>query len=415
MVNSLYICYFGLREPLVQTQVLPYLRELSKRGIGIYLLTFEPNKARSWTENAEARTKADLESCGIHWIALSYHKKPSLAATFYDVLAGARAIRRISKRCSIDILHARSHVPMAMAMLARREERLIFDIRGLLADEYVDAGVWREGGLAFKLTKHFENRGIEVADHLVVLTERMRDWLVSRGVAENNITVIPCCVDLSKYNIQRTNTEEIDRTEVVYAGSVTGLYLLEEMARFFLEISRRDDKARFRVLTKTAREYVSEVFRRVGIKDESYDIAYVEPGALPSYLRRAKLGLSFRKPTFSQIASSPTKIAEYLAAGIPVVSNSGVGDVDTLLERERVGVILKDFSERGRARAADEIIELMRDSDLRARCQRVARRFFDLVNVGGERYFAVYQRLEKRRAGKGELHPFEVIPADRER
>ena len=27
MSAALYICYFGLREPLVQTQVLPYLRE----------------------------------------------------------------------------------------------------------------------------------------------------------------------------------------------------------------------------------------------------------------------------------------------------------------------------------------------------------------------------------------------------
>jgi len=30
MPGTLYICYFGIREPLVQTQVLPYLRELMK-------------------------------------------------------------------------------------------------------------------------------------------------------------------------------------------------------------------------------------------------------------------------------------------------------------------------------------------------------------------------------------------------
>ena len=32
MAKTLYICYFGLREPLVQTQVLPYLRELLREG-----------------------------------------------------------------------------------------------------------------------------------------------------------------------------------------------------------------------------------------------------------------------------------------------------------------------------------------------------------------------------------------------
>jgi len=31
-MRTLYLCYFGLREPLVQTQVLPYLRQLSRSG-----------------------------------------------------------------------------------------------------------------------------------------------------------------------------------------------------------------------------------------------------------------------------------------------------------------------------------------------------------------------------------------------
>ena len=43
-VHSLYICYFGLREPLVQTQVLPYLRELVAGGVKMSLLTFEPQR-----------------------------------------------------------------------------------------------------------------------------------------------------------------------------------------------------------------------------------------------------------------------------------------------------------------------------------------------------------------------------------
>ena len=38
--RTLYLCYFGLREPLVQTQVLPYLRELVAGGVRVSLLTF---------------------------------------------------------------------------------------------------------------------------------------------------------------------------------------------------------------------------------------------------------------------------------------------------------------------------------------------------------------------------------------
>ena len=52
MKRSLYICYFGLRQPLVRTQVLPYLQELAKGGIDVSLLTFEPELSSEWTPEA---------------------------------------------------------------------------------------------------------------------------------------------------------------------------------------------------------------------------------------------------------------------------------------------------------------------------------------------------------------------------
>lgn len=392
MAKTLYICYFGLREPLVQTQVLPYLRELSVRGVEVHLLTFEPDKNGSWSPEIEFDVRESLEKQGIQWACLPYHKRPSMPATAYDVLVGARKIRELSERFSIDILHARSHVPMAMALLAqRRHQRVIFDIRGLLADEYADAGVWKKGGAPYKLVKMLEDRGVREAASVVVLTERMRDWLVTRkGVPRDKVKVIPCCVDLSRYD---SGSEVCDGFEVIYAGSVTGLYLLEEMGRFFVEVSRRYPEARLRLLTKTPRQNVLEKLSRLGIEDEKVEVTYVEPQRVPLYLRRARVGLSFRKPTFSQIAASPTKIAEYLASGLPVVSNAGIGDVDALLERERVGVLVKDFHAEAYAQAADKLVDLLHDPELAERCRRAARRYFDLKSVGGERYFEVYRRL----------------------
>src|SRR5215204_4484212 len=41
----LFISYNGMLEPLGQSQVIPYLRELAKRGVSFTLLSFERNKA----------------------------------------------------------------------------------------------------------------------------------------------------------------------------------------------------------------------------------------------------------------------------------------------------------------------------------------------------------------------------------
>src|SRR5215470_14130684 len=151
-MRTLYLCYFGLREPLVQTQVLPYLRELGRSGITAHLLTFEPGWPHSWSDEERAGWRKRLREDGVEWRALAYHRKPSALATLYDILVGTLTAVRLARRERIDVLHARSHIPLVMALLARRlcGAKIIFDIRGLVADEYVDAGIWKTTGFVYR-------------------------------------------------------------------------------------------------------------------------------------------------------------------------------------------------------------------------------------------------------------------------
>jgi glycosyltransferase involved in cell wall biosynthesis len=404
-MRALYICYFGLREPLVQTQVLPYLRQLSLSGINISLLTFEPEQRRAWSATEIGEWRARLEADGIRWLSLPYHKRPSAAATTYDILAGARLAARLVRKEGIDVLHARAHVPMAMALLARRVARckLIFDIRGLMAEEYADAGIWGEGSPPFRVVKRLERAGIRRAEQIVVLTERLRDWLIARKLKPaEQIEVIPCCVDFARFAESQKGGVEAgaedaraeSRFEVVYAGSLLGLYLVEEMGRLFKAIKEQRPNAYLRILSVSPPEQGARSLKRAGLDERDFSIGPVSPAEVPAYLRRARLGLSFRKATFAQIAASPTKIPEYLAVGLPVVCNAGIGDMDELVERERVGVVLRDFDETAYRAAAERALALTEESGVRERCERIAHERFDLNVVGGPRYLNVYRRLD---------------------
>ncbi|HEU4593740.1 MAG TPA: glycosyltransferase, partial [Pyrinomonadaceae bacterium] len=361
--------------------------------------------------------RARLAAEGISWSALAYHKRPTVPATLFDILAGARAAARLVREHGIDVLHARAHVPLAMALVARRftRSRLVFDIRGLMAEEYADAGVWEEGSLKFRAVKALERAGIRKADQLVVLTRAMREWLLGEGLAgEEKIEVIPCCVDFDRYaeaegiNPDEEGTHadadagdggEAERFEVVYAGSVTGLYMLEEMGRFFVELRAREPRAFLRILTKSPPAEAAARLRGVGLGAEDFHVGGVAAREVPAFLRRARLGLSFRKPTFSQVAASPTKIPEYLAAGFPVVSNAHIGDTDQLLEGERVGVVVRSFTPEELARSAQAALTLAAEPGVRERCIAVARRHFDLRTVGGERYANIYRRIAETMRG----------------
>ena len=62
---------------------------------------------------------------------------------------------------------------MASVVCRRRGLPLVFDLRGLLAEEYVDNGNWRRGGLKYSLTTAMERRLLRSASGIVMLTERL--------------------------------------------------------------------------------------------------------------------------------------------------------------------------------------------------------------------------------------------------
>ena len=396
-MRTLYLCYFGLREPLVQTQVLPYLRQLSKEGIDVSLLTFEPNQRLAWPQDKADAMRAQLSAEGIRWYARGYHKRPKLFSTAYDILAGAVQAAKIVDRHGIQVLHARAHVPMAIALMIRRWTgcRLVFDIRGLMAEEYADGGNWKEGSVVFRLVKWIERRGIERADQIVVLTRRMRSWLAQQQLApETKVEVIPCCVDFARFSQRGPEPEAANpRFEVIYAGAASGLYLVDEMASFYLALRKLEPSAFLRILKTTPREQVIARLKNLGMIEADFWVGSVPAAEVPGFLRRARVGVSFRKPTFSQIAASPTKIPEYLAAGLPVVCNYGVGDIDELVEGAGVGVVVRSFDQGANEDAARRVLELSTQPDIAARCLDVATRHFDLERVGATGYSRVYKRI----------------------
>ncbi|HEX8707887.1 MAG TPA: glycosyltransferase [Pyrinomonadaceae bacterium] len=407
-MRTLYLCYFGLREPLVQTQVLPYLRQLAAAGIEVYLLTFEPEMKLAWNETALAEERSRLEKDGIRWSCLAYHKRPSLPATLYDIRAGASFARRLVRRHGIDVLHARSHVPAVMGALAKRgtRARLIFDIRGFMPEEYVDAGLWPAGGYLYRLAKRTERWLLSRADAFVVLTEQARRILFDGATAIDErgrpVRVIPCCVDARRFEQADDASRDAWREElgltarrvIVYVGALGGWYMTAEMAEFLAAAHRQDAATFSLVLTQSPAEMMAERLRALGVAETDFLVRRVAPREVPRYLKSADLALSFIKPCYSKLASSPTKIAEALASGLPIISNTGIGDLDAMIEGDRVGTIVREFNERAYLQALAEADALREDSETAARCRRSARERFDLEKVGGRRYVELYRALD---------------------
>ena len=408
MTHTLYICYFGLREPLVQTQVLPYLREIMKGGVKVSLLTFEPDFKNKWTAEQIEIEKKKLAGENIDWHCLAYHKRPSAPATLYDVLIGTFYASRLIRREKIDVLHARVHTPAMMGAIARkltrRKPKLLFDIRGFFPEEYTDAGVWKENGWLYKSVKKIEKWLFKESDGFVVLTEKAREILFPESAEtgfdkfQRPVEVIPCCVDLKRFEVandtsrmemrRKYNLEK--RRVIVYVGSFGGWYMTEEMADFFGTAKMQDDSTFALVLTQSDAEMVAALLIKRGLSENDFLIKKVTPAEIPLYLSASDIAISFIKACYSKLSSSPTKIAEYLASGVPIITNRGVGDVAEMIEENQVGAVIEDFTTQSYLNALQKVAEM---KVLDEKCRQTAEQKFDLEKVGGAKYRLLYNKL----------------------
>ncbi|MBI5570924.1 MAG: glycosyltransferase family 4 protein [Desulfomonile tiedjei] len=393
MIPVLYISYDGVCEPLGQSQILPYLSGLAALGAAITLISFEKPADLSDHERM-AVCRREIAARGIRWMPLRYHKRPTLLATSYDVAAGLCAALSIVLRDRVKIVHSRSYIPALMAWVLKRllGVRFIFDMRAFWADERAESGLLAQGGRVYRVVKGLERRFLADADEVVTLTEAARSVINQQaGITVRRVSVVPTCVDLERFAPRAGAPRDVAAPVFVYAGSIASWYLPEEMLRLFARARARLPRARFLILTRQRRETEKEL-ASWKFPEGAVTLLSVPHDQVPSRLAQAHAGLALYKPGQSRTGTCPTKIGEYLAMGLPVVVNHDVGDVEEIVGKNDVGVVIRAFTPEACDRAVQRLESLWADPTLSARCRRVAETYFSL-QLGMDRYWSIYQRL----------------------
>lgn len=401
-----YVSYDGLGDPLGRSQVLPYVEGLARRGHRFELITFEkPGTA--------LRLREPL-SRGVHWTALRYHRTPTVPATLFDMGQGALSTALASVVRGADLLHVRSYVAATLALpwsIATRTP-LLFDMRGMWADEKVDAGAWPRDGRLYHGTKRVERTLLRRAHAITVLTHsiqrHLRDEYAHRAEIQAGISVIPTCTDLDTFHPgvvpdpETTCTLGPEARVLTYVGALGGWYMSQEMAQFYLAWRRAVAPAPARLLLVTRDEpsEIEQILAAAGVADEIVR----RPASreqVPAFVRCGHAAMCFIKPSFSKRASAPTKLGEILACGLPVAANL-VGDMADVLGGSDAGVVLTSMSPSDMDGAAVTLAQRAADPNTPRVARELAERWFSLDHAL-DRYEDVYASLG-RGARRGLAH-----------
>lgn len=402
--NVLFLSYNGLLEPILPSQAVPYLTELAKKGFRFTFLTYEKKRdLEKLGPEKLSLLKDKLAGDGITWRYLKYHKNPPLLSTLFDLVVGAAAVFHIVREKKINIVHVRGITPGAIVLLLSGglRKKILFDMRGLLAEEYVGGGLWKEGSLAFRLVKAAEKSLLKRCDAVTVLTRKHfdfnkgLDYFKKRAIP---MEVVPCCVDMNRFKCEseeslRSELGLSDKFVLMYPGKIGTFYLMKEMLEFYKIMLSTVPNAVFVILTNDDTRAVSETAKGLGIDEQRIKILRgVRFDEMPRYMGIADAGIFFIN-SYKKIGSSPIKMGEFLSSGVPIIINPGVGDTEELARENNVGVVAKRFDEAAYKDAIRQFLELKKEGDaLKKRCRDTARRYLSLDDaVAG--YARIYDAL----------------------
>ncbi len=223
--------------------------------------------------------------------------------------------------------------PIAQGHEVRARELRIED--GKLRKAAAHARAW--------LAQRAESWVLRQADHLFVQSHAMRDGLVLTGLRPEKMTVVPMGIDLDRFLPAPTPSSDpilSNRRVIAHLGTIgrsrsTG-FLLELVQKLRVEFP---DVLLLIVgdgLNEDDRHWIRQELIQRDLAKHVHLTGWIAQSEALRWVASASIGLSPIPRGALFDVSSPTKVGEYLALGIPCVAND-IPDQRWVLEQSRGG------------------------------------------------------------------------------
>lgn len=396
--NVLYLTRNGLLEPLGQSQVMAYLRGLSEY-YSITLISHEKLKDLSNNELMD-QARTNCSKYGICWLPQKFQPHPKIIAPALSILKMIWLVKKEVNREGFHLIHARSYIPAFVALIVSSLKGIpfIFDMRALWPEELITAGKIKRGSLLHRTIVRAERSILARSAAVVSLTNVAVNYLKSKYLVElknQRIVVIPTCVDLEKYTPHIKNYHN-PKIYGCIGTILSGWFRTDLLSSWIRVAALRDPKSRFEILTRDDATKVRKILDPTNEFIERLSIKSVLSKNIPDAIRVHGISLMFFTEGLGKLGSSPTRLAEALGSGIPIVVNKGVGDVEDIVKENNIGVIVEGDSKKQMEEAFERLQILLQDPELSNRCFNTAKSIFSL-DKGIGMYDKIYKAILNRK------------------
>ncbi len=297
-------------------------------------------------------------------------------------------IRSLASRYRLDAIHARGI--RAGALVADADlHPVLLDVRGdLVAEERLSAEMDPTSRSLSRVrsAQADELRAMMAADAVCTVSDAMLDWVLTAypHVSGLPVRVVPCSVEA----FASIESPPHSGLRVVYAGGLQAYQSSELVFRDLARVARIADATDVLVYTPDVSRATLQ--RRDEICPQA-EVRSLDATAVMLHLAECDLGIIPREVSQVNWVACPTKIAEYLAAGLPIAISPALGRWPDRLAAWGVGISLD--ADEGELRSFCERVRSDR-SEMRDLCRRIAAEHFSMRAVA-ESYVEVIERIRR--------------------
>ena len=282
-------------------------------------------------------------------------------------------------------------------MLTFSSKKYLYDLRAFFG-QWADGGITKYNSFAYKFSLFLEKRIINKASALVVLDQSGKEYIEKNYALKSPTYIIPTATDLSKYRLKTLPKSNKNRLiKLVYLGGgrfppyriVDAIILTKIFIKAGVNCS-------LDFINKNEHNFIKETLDQYQIPKNYYTIKNLNHDQIYTKLPEYDVGFVFLNKGKWIRMSSPTKIGEYLAAGLIVIGNHDIAVLDRLSLESKNIEILKECGEKI-SYEKDKISNLLKkihDKKTKLESQKLAEKYYSLENANLS-YQKIYKFLNK--------------------
>ena len=317
-----------------------------------------------------------------------YSPGPSLQKLMIvDPLLAAKLLIGL-KNNPVDVIHAHHYEGLIVAKLARLGRRvpLIYDAHTLLGSELPFFRFGVPKNVVAKLGNRLDRWLPSLSDHVVPVTQKIKDKLVGYGMAADDITVITNGVEHEMFAPDDDLPQAANEPpRLIFTGNLAGYQGIEHLLNAFAKVVEKNKQVRLLLVTESSFEPYEAMATELGVRSQ-IDFSAAPFSQHPDLLADSAIAVNPRMDA----DGIPQKLLNYMAAARPTISFQGSAPC---IEHGKTGWVV----ENGDIDAfAEGILKLLDEPDLSERLGRQARESV-LSNytweIAADKCEALYRRL----------------------